>query len=215
MVLTPKTWKEAGNECRKTEKGDLVSIHDMYLQAFIFSQSAAVAGSDWWIGLHRPARMPGKGVRWSDNTPSTFQFWKSGQKPDMGTNDSICVSEVNDGKFDGLWKTNNCSAKLPFVCQVYIIISVIIRGTLFIFRRYLIFSKVQRSCKKYATRLGGREMAKNLTINMTGKENVSKSDVTLPEIYFFFFSKIKFYFFCPIKFATRHFLHKIYDRIKT
>ena len=58
-------------------------------------------------------------------------------------------------------------------------------------------------------------MAKNLTINMTGKENVSKSDVTLPEIYFFFFSKIKFYFFCPIKFATRHFLHKIYDRIKT
>ena len=128
MVLTPKTWKEAGNECRKTEKGDLVSIHDMYLQAFIFSQSAAVAGSDWWIGLHRPARMPGKGVRWSDNTPSTFQFWKSGQKPDMGTNDSICVSEVNDGKFDGLWKTNNCSAKLPFVCQVHIIVVIIIRG---------------------------------------------------------------------------------------
>jgi len=110
-----KTWEEARNLCAaENANSDLVSIHDAFEAAYVFSHMGEYA-SRVWIGLHRPKNETK--FRWSNNQPFDYSEWSSYPARRMLHLDS-CVYSFYNTKRSGFWVDSNCTAKNPFVCKI-------------------------------------------------------------------------------------------------
>ncbi|XP_067228437.1 C-type mannose receptor 2-like [Chanodichthys erythropterus] len=103
-VKEKKTWTEAQRYCRE-KYTDLASVRNEsendQIKGIILSSDSA------WIGLHRL-------WVWSDNSTSTFTYWKP-DEPNIGANrHDICTSI--DTHQQKRWIYDQCTTQHPFVC---------------------------------------------------------------------------------------------------
>ncbi|KAL7853031.1 hypothetical protein SRHO_G00188160 [Serrasalmus rhombeus] len=98
-----KSWHDAQSYCRKNHT-DLASVRN---QAENDKIKEAAKGQIVWIGLFRVF------WKWSDQSNSSFQYWKQNQ-PDISSGKETCGYIVmTDG---GYWSNENCQTKFPFIC---------------------------------------------------------------------------------------------------
>uniref|UniRef100_A0A3P9IWG7 Mannose receptor, C type 1b n=1 Tax=Oryzias latipes TaxID=8090 RepID=A0A3P9IWG7_ORYLA len=110
LYRSQKTWSDAQIACRK-EEGDLVSIHNVEEQSFIFSELGYVPTDELWIGLND--RTTEGLFDWSDQSAVRFTSWEFG-KPGVEENQEDCVL-IRGQK--GNWADSVCEEKHGFICM--------------------------------------------------------------------------------------------------
>ncbi|KAM8838454.1 macrophage mannose receptor 1-like isoform 2-T2 [Synchiropus picturatus] len=105
-----KTWLDAQAECR-SQRGDLVSIHNVEEQGFVISQLGFGPSDELWIGLNdrRIRRL----FDWSDHSTVSFTSWEF-LKPDVKSNKEKCVLVRGER---GKWADRSCEEKHGFICM--------------------------------------------------------------------------------------------------
>ena len=111
------SWMGARNACRGEivdgRHGDLVSIHSMYENAFLFSQMRNIF-SKLYIGFN-DIKIEGK-FQWSDQSDVDFTSWYSRQ-PDNYWSREDCVEMWPFSVHKGKWNDVHCSSELGYICQ--------------------------------------------------------------------------------------------------
>uniref|UniRef100_A0A8B9KIR5 C-type lectin domain-containing protein n=1 Tax=Astyanax mexicanus TaxID=7994 RepID=A0A8B9KIR5_ASTMX len=99
----PKNWMDAQKYCRE-HYVDLASVRNQEQNLEIFRKTSEITAIQFvdgvwgvWIGLHRTRT-------WSDNSNSSFTYWKQGEPDDVSFSQS------------GQWTDENCLTALPFFC---------------------------------------------------------------------------------------------------
>ncbi|XP_064594480.1 macrophage mannose receptor 1-like isoform X2 [Liolophura sinensis] len=104
------TWYDALNYCRKTVKGDLISLHSTDDANFLASMVSKMSGSVAWIGLNE---LDLSGYKWSDNSAVQFRNWAKNE-PNDGYGGQKCTVVSST---DGYWSDENCGQHYQFVCR--------------------------------------------------------------------------------------------------
>ncbi|KAM9789405.1 LOW QUALITY PROTEIN: macrophage mannose receptor 1-like [Neosynchiropus ocellatus] len=105
-----KTWLDAQAQCR-SQRGDLVSIHNVEEQGFVISQLGYGPRDELWIGLNdrRTSRL----FDWSDHSTVSFTSWEF-LKPEVNSNNGKCVLIRGER---GNWADRSCEEKHGFICM--------------------------------------------------------------------------------------------------
>ncbi|GIY26325.1 c-type mannose receptor 2 [Caerostris darwini] len=110
-VSTPENQKKAEETCQNLG-GHLVSLVDSFEQSFLFNfieQKSSLV----WNGLKTVEGT--RYLRWTDKQPFYYSNWES-ERSQLALEKDSCVTmnAANDLK----WNVTECSARLPFVCEV-------------------------------------------------------------------------------------------------
>ncbi|XP_060755393.1 macrophage mannose receptor 1-like [Neoarius graeffei] len=104
LIDKKKTWRDAQTYCRENHT-DLVSVRNQTENEEIWGKIQSSGNEPAWIGLFYDS------WKWSDQSNSSFRYWRS-NKPSGGLNcAAVSVSEPHD------WSDVNCTEKLPFICH--------------------------------------------------------------------------------------------------
>ncbi|KAI4899425.1 hypothetical protein NFI96_029373, partial [Prochilodus magdalenae] len=107
FINEKKSWYEAQSYCRDHHT-DLVRVRNQTENQQVFDLSTqSHSDSDIWIGLFYDS------WTWSDQSDSSFRYWKSG--PDHYGQGAECAAVSITEK--GRWDNENCSNQLPFICH--------------------------------------------------------------------------------------------------
>ncbi|XP_036420700.1 macrophage mannose receptor 1-like [Colossoma macropomum] len=132
LIKDKKNWRDAQSFCRERYT-DLARVRNQTENKEIKN---AAKGKTVWIGLFRVS------WKWSDQSYSSFRYWKKNQPDNFGGNES-CVEMLKSGQ----WNDVNCETKLPFICyKVKKCTYILINGA-------RTWSGAQSYCRKYHTDL--------------------------------------------------------------
>ncbi|KAI4887591.1 hypothetical protein NFI96_032416, partial [Prochilodus magdalenae] len=102
-----KSWYEAQSYCRDRHT-DLVRVRNQTENQQVFNLTKqSQSDSAIWIGLFNDS------WTWSDQSDSSFRYWKSG--PDHYGQGAECAAVSMTEK--GRWDKETCSNQLPFICH--------------------------------------------------------------------------------------------------
>ncbi|XP_047658898.1 macrophage mannose receptor 1-like isoform X2 [Tachysurus fulvidraco] len=103
-ISDKKSWYDAQTYCRE-KYTDLVSVRNQTENDDTWSVVKGVGILEFWIGLFYDS------WNWSDQSKSTFRYWRS-DKPSR----SLICAAVSESE-QRYWTDVNCTEKLPFVCH--------------------------------------------------------------------------------------------------
>ena len=105
-------WEDTRRVCQTMFPGsDLVSIHDLELDAFIAEE--LLGGTDAWLGLRRSS--DSAPWIWTDGTPLNYTNWDGGDPDWYGEGCAI----INYGN-KGAWTGASCNGiYFEYMCQIH------------------------------------------------------------------------------------------------
>uniref|UniRef100_A0A673J435 C-type lectin domain-containing protein n=1 Tax=Sinocyclocheilus rhinocerous TaxID=307959 RepID=A0A673J435_9TELE len=107
FINVMKTWTEAQRYCRE-KYTDLATNESQQVQKIISDNNSS--GSGIWIGLFRNRDL----WQWSDQSDSSFRYWKTGEPNNLGGGENCAVIKPNT---QGQWNDILCTNQFPFVCH--------------------------------------------------------------------------------------------------
>ncbi|XP_039187522.1 macrophage mannose receptor 1-like [Crotalus tigris] len=106
-----KNWSAARDHC-KTLEGNLASIPNKAVQAFLTVHLKSASG-DTWIGL-TDKNSEGRFL-WTDGSGVYFTNWAKGS-PQIFSGDCVFMLRKPE-RFAGYWRVGSCPAKKTYICQ--------------------------------------------------------------------------------------------------
>ncbi|KAM9309694.1 secretory phospholipase A2 receptor-like [Pholidichthys leucotaenia] len=141
-------WMKARDYCR-THHTDLVSVRNETENLVV---DEVAAGSKVWIGLFRDP------WHWSDQTYSSFRYWKEGKAVYTDLTKHTCVAMLKSES--GRWTELQCQEEHPFICKCPIVriikMELAMRGSALDQNDPAMLDDILKQISREVTRVGGK-----------------------------------------------------------
>ncbi|XP_065844714.1 C-type mannose receptor 2-like [Oscarella lobularis] len=166
----PVSQEVAQNEKCKSRGAALVSIRNVFENAFVARETSAIQGSLYWTGLFFNDTFAQKAFMWLDASPISFTKWGKYEPECPKGENQGCVLLGSDGR-EFVWSVSDCSAKAQYICKRFLSESDIVASPQTLPLGYVY------SCPNGWTKLGTRSCFKSISERKTWQDSLTDCEI--------------------------------------